>query len=139
MSTEENKAMVRRMTEEVTNKGNLAVADEVMAPNYVSHTSDMDVKGPEGFKQYITALRAAFPDIHSTINGIFAEGDMVASHYTMQGTFKGEYLGMAPTGKQFTIKTAVLHRFEGGKEVEAWIYSDSLSFFKQVGIKPPMD
>lgn len=138
MSAEENKAMIRRMTEEVTNKGNLAVADEIMAPTYVSHTSERELKGPEGFKQYLATMRAAFPDIHSTIDGIVAEGDIVASHYTMRGTFKGEYMGMAPTGKQFTIKTAVFHRFEGGKEVEAWIYSDSLSFFKQVGIKPPV-
>lgn len=140
MSTEENKTMIRRMTEEVTNKGNLAVVDEVVAPNLVSHAlSGEEIKGPEGIKQMITTMRTAFPDLHSTIDGMVAEGDMVASRNTMRGTFKGEYMGIAPTGKQFTIKAVTFHRFEGGKEVESWIYSDILSWYQQMGVKPPME
>ena len=138
MSTEENKAMIRRMTEEVTNKGNLTVADEVMAPNYVSHgAGGQEIKGPEGFKQTITTMRTAFPDLHSTFDGLVAEGDMVASRNTMRGTHKGEYMGIAPTGKQMTLPNAGFARFEGGKQVEVWPYLDSLTFYQQLGVSPP--
>ncbi len=86
MSAEINKAMVRRMAEEVFNKGNLSMIPELVAPNYVYHTTP-EYKGPEGFKNYITMVRKAFPDLHMKIDYMVAEGDMVAIFYTY-----GEYL-----------------------------------------------
>lgn len=137
MSTEENKAMVRSVVEEILNKGNLAVADEIMASNYVYHYPLFEVKGPEGFKQLIGTMRTAFPDINATIEDLIAEGDMVAVRFTIQGTFKGEMMGIAPTGKHLTFSEAVFIRFENGKEVEATPYADMLSFYQQLGISPP--
>ena len=134
MLTEENKAIVRRVIEELVNKGNLAIADEVLASNYIYHFPTHDIKGPEGFKEFIGMMRTAFPDLHVTIEDLIAEGDTVAAIFTMRGTFKGELMGIAPTGRQLTFTDAVFVRFENGKEVEATAYANMLSFNEQLGI-----
>lgn len=138
MSIEENKKGIRRVWEEAMNKGNLAVADEVMAANYVFHgPGGVDAKGPEGFKQYITIYRTAFPDLHITIDDMVAEGDKVVSRITLRGTHTGDMMGIAPTGKKVEIMGITMHRFAGGKEVEAWGSPDMLSMYQQLGISPP--
>jgi len=138
MSTEENKAMVRRIFEEAINKGNLSVVDEVMASNYVYHFPGQDVKGPEGFKQFIYMMRTAFPDLHITIDDMIAEGDRVATRETLRGTHKGDFMGIAATGKQVTFTGMVFVHFVGGKEVEAWGSMDQLGMMQQLGVVPPM-
>jgi len=137
MSIEENKALVRRSTEEVWNKGNLSYADECVAPEHTWHNPVIEVKGLEGFKESVSIMRSAFPDLHTTIDSMVAEGDMVACQVTMTGTLKGEFMGNAPTGKKMTIKGADFIRFEVGKVVAAWSYLDNLSMFQQLGISPP--
>jgi predicted ester cyclase len=136
MSTSKNKANVRRLSEEVFNKGNQSVIPDLISPNYVFHTTP-ELKGLEGFKQLNTTMKTAFPDYHETINHIIAEGDMVVVFYTMNGTFKGEMAGIAPTGKKFTLTCATLSRFEDGKQVEAWPYYDTLTWYRQLGIPIP--
>ena len=139
MSTEENKAVLRRNCEEAFNKGDLAVADENIAPNYVYHGSGgQEFKGPEGFKQLITMFRTAFPDLHATIEDMVAEGDKVVHSLKMQGTHKGDFMGIAPTGKQVTITSIDISRFAGGKEVEALGIMDLLGMYQQMGVTPPM-
>ena len=139
MSTEENKAVLRRNCEEAFNKGDLAVADETIANNYVYHGSGgQEFKGPEGFKQLITMFRTAFPDFHVTVEDMVAEGNKVAHRATMRGTHQGDLMGIAPTGKQVTISAIVISRFEGGREVEAWSNLDQLGMMQQMGIAPPM-
>lgn len=138
MSTEENKVKVRRIIEEAWNKGDLAVVDEVIANNYVFRVpAGEEFKGPEGLKQAVTMYRTAFPDIHITIDDMIAEGDKVAGRFTWRGTFKGEIMGIAPTGKQIAMTGAVFIRFVGGKEVEALEFADQLSMFQQLGVAPP--
>ncbi len=134
MSTEENKAIVRRVIDEMVNKGNLEVADEVLASDYIYHFPTHEINGPEGLKEFISSMRTAFPDLHVTIEDLLAEGDTVAARFIMRGTFKGELMGIAPTGKQLTFPEAVFIRFEGGKEVEATAYGNMLSFNEQLGI-----
>ena len=139
MSTEENKAKIRRIVEEVSNKGNMAVADEIIAKNYVFHGSGgQEFKGPEGFKQYMTMMRNAFPDLHITLEDIVAEGDKVMHRARMRGTFEGEIMGIAPTGKQVDMSVVTVSRFAGGKEAEAWQYADTLAMYQQMGVTPPM-
>ena len=138
MSVEENKAMVRRVFEEAFNKGDMSIVDEIISPNYVYHgPMGMEFKGSEGLKQMLTIYHTAFPDIQATIEDIFAEGDMVAVRSTMSGTFKGEMMGIAPTGKNLTITGIVISHFVGGKEVEAWGSMDTLAMFQQLGVTPP--
>jgi predicted ester cyclase len=138
MSVEENKAAIRRIYEEVFNKGNLAVADEIIATNWVARApGGQEYRDPDGFKQFITMTRNAFPDLQMTLEDIVAEGDKVAHCATLQGTFKGEIMGIAPTGKQVTMTTTTISRFEGGKEVEARMIYDQLSMYQQMGVSPP--
>jgi len=137
MSIEENKAVMRRIVEEILNKGNMAVVDEVIATNYVLHGPFGEYKGPEGFKQGVTMFRNAFPDFNVTIEDMVAEGDMVALRLTMRGTFKGEMMGISPTDKQLNMTEAIFIRFAGGKEVEARSYADSLTMYQQLGIPIP--
>jgi steroid delta-isomerase-like uncharacterized protein len=136
MSVKENIENVRRLNDEVFNKGNLALIDELMAPDYVFHITP-EVKGPEGVKKYIADFRTAFPDLHITIEDMVAEGDMMAIRYTMRGTFKGEMMGIAPTGKKMELPNASFARFKDGKQVEVWPYLDSLTWYQQLGISPP--
>ena len=139
MSTEENKAVLRRNCEEVFNKGDLAVADETIANNYVYRGSGgQEFKGPEGFKQMVTMFRTAFPDFHMTVEDMVAEGDKVAHRLTGRGTHKGEFMGIAPTGKQVTVSAITISRFAGGKEVEALISIDMLGMMQQLGVVPPI-
>lgn len=138
MSTEDNKAVINRLYEEVFNKGNLALVDELIAPNYVSHApGGQEFKGTDGFKQFVTQSRAVLPDLKMTLEHIVAEGDKVAHTARMQGTFNGEYMGITPTGKQVIITNTTISRFEGGKEVEAWMNYDQLSMYQQMGIPVP--
>jgi C-1 hydroxylase len=135
MSVEKNKTNVRRLNDAI-NKGNLAILPELIAPGYVFHYTT-EVKGPEGLKQSFTALLAAFPDYHQKIENMVAERGLVAVFYTLTGTFKGEMSGIKPTGKKFSSPSAVLARFEGGVQVEAWSYSDWLAWYRQLGIPIP--
>ncbi|MFX1577991.1 MAG: ester cyclase [Promethearchaeota archaeon] len=139
MSIEENKANLHRVTEEVFNKGNLAVVDELVSTNSVTHAAGgEEFKGPEGFKQMVTMIRTAFPDFHMTIEDIVAEGDKLAYRYTWRGTHKGEYMGIAPTGKQVTVTGMNIVHFVGGKGIESWTSGDNLSMMQQLGVVPPM-
>ena len=134
MSTEENKMMVRRVIEDIVNKGNLEIADEILADNYVYHFPTHDINGPEGFKEFVIMMRSAFPDINVTIEELVAENDTVAGRLTVRGTFKGELMGNAPTGKQLAFPEAIFVRFENGKEIEATAYANMLLFNEQLGI-----
>jgi len=138
MSVEENKAKQRRVFEELLSKGNLAIIPELIAPNYVVRNPlGMEVKGPEGFKQMVAMFRTAFPDMYATIDDMFAEGDKVATRFTWRGTFKGEMMGIKPTGKKFTLTGILITRWVSGKEVEAWEAYDMLAFYQQLGIPIP--
>jgi steroid delta-isomerase-like uncharacterized protein len=137
MSVEENKANVRRHVDEIWHKGNLDIIPELIAPNYVFPTTEQEYKGPEGFKQFVTNYRTAFPDIHFTIDDMVAEGDWVAVRYTSTGTFTGQIGNIAPTGKKLKMISAIFYRFEGGKQVEVWGYQDYLTFYQQLGLNPP--
>jgi predicted ester cyclase len=139
MSTEENKALSRRVTEEIWNKKNLALADELIDANWVMHgTGGMEFKGREGFKQFFTTFTTAFPDFHVAIDDMVAEGDKVACRLTTRGTHKGDLMGIAPTGKQFTVTGIIISRSAGGKEAEMWLINDQLGMMQQLGVVPPV-
>ena len=136
MSAEENKALVRRCWEESFNKGNLAVVDELVAPTFSWHGPGQDVSGREGIKQLISLYRAAFPDIHMTFEDQIAQGDKVASRWTMRGTHTGDLLGIAPTGKQGTMTGMIISRLAGNMIAEEWEIFDQLGLLQQLGVMP---
>jgi len=131
MSLEENKAIVRRLFE-AYNRQNLDILDELLAPDFIDH--NFQLQGLESFKQFYTQFYKGFPNTHSTIEDIIAEGDKVWTYSTVTGTHKGEYRGLSPTGKETTIRCVDIYRLEDGKIVESWGIYDNMDFYKQIGI-----
>jgi steroid delta-isomerase-like uncharacterized protein len=137
--SEENKAIVRRSFEEVWNQGKLVVADEIYDASFVAHGFGVELPpGPEGFKQFVSAYRSAFPDIHFTIEDQFAEGDRVVARWTARGTHKGELMGIPATGKPVVVTGIDIYHIRSGKAVESWVNWDALGMMQQLGVIPPM-
>ena len=138
MATEENKAIARRWGEEVWGKGNLATIDELFAPDFVfNYPPPGAAPDLKGYKQTVTMLSTAFADIQCTAEDVVAEGDKVAVRWTWRGTHKGEFMGIAPTGKQATVTGISILRIVGGKIVEEWGEMDNLGMMHQLGALPP--
>jgi steroid delta-isomerase-like uncharacterized protein len=137
-SAEENRNLVRKAVEEIWNKGNYDNIEEFVSPDFVVHsaTPGMDIRGPEGAKQYFTQLREAFPDIHFTIVEQIAEGDRVVTHWKAKGTHKGDFNGIPPTGRQFSITAIDIDRIVNGKVTECWSNMDELGLLRQLGAVP---
>jgi len=138
MSTEDNKALVRRGFEEGFNQRNLALFDELCAPEIVYHNASMTIQGPESYKQYLSMLLTASPDLHITVEDQMAEGDKVVTRYTTRGTHQGPFMGIPPTGKHVTVTGIAIARFANGKEVEEWANGDDLGLLQQLGVVPAM-
>ena len=138
--SEPNKAIVRRLIEELWNKGNLSLADELFAPNYEHHdASTLDFgRGPESEKKRATLYRTAFPDLRLTIEDIIAEGETVMARWSCRGTHKGDLSGIAPTGKQINISGVTIARLANGKMAESWVNWDALGLMQQLGVVPEL-
>jgi len=131
MSFEENKAIVRRLFE-AYNKQNLDAMDDLFTPDYVDHT--FHLRSLESFKQFYTQFYKGFPDTHSTIEDVIAEGDKVWTRSTVTGTHEGEYRGLAPTGKKITFIAVDIWSIVNGKIIESWGVYDLLDFYKQLSV-----
>jgi steroid delta-isomerase-like uncharacterized protein len=138
--SEQNKTNVRRLFEEVWNKGHVPVADELFAPTYTHHDSSTpDVgRGPDGEKKRVALYRNAFPDIRFTVEDIIAEGETVVARWSCRGTHKGELNGIAPTSKQFNITGVSIVRFTNGKMSEGFVNWDALGLMQQLGAVPEL-
>jgi predicted ester cyclase len=139
MSTEANKAISRRFLKEIFSQGNLAVADEIIAPDHVDSgpgTLPGLPPGPEGSKQLVTVYRNAFPDVQFTLDEQIAEGDKVVTRFTAHGTHKGELAGIPPTGKSSTVTGMSVDRIVNGKIVESWGIFDQFGMMQQLGVIP---
>ena len=138
MSTEQNKAVVRQLIEEVINQKNLSLGEELMAADYIEHeeTPPGIPTGIEGTKILFTMLHSAFPDFKATIKDLIAEGDKVVVYMTWSGTQQGEWMGMPPSGKRMSIGVIDIFRVAGGKLVEHWGLTDSMAMMQQLGAMP---
>ena len=137
MSTEENKARIRKYIDEAWNKGNVDIIDEMMAPDYARYPNGPGMPlNREEQKQRIVAYRKAFPDFHLTIEDLVAEGDKVVFRMTGRGTHRGTFMGTPPGGKQMTISIIDIARFADGKIVEHWGNRDDLGMLQQIGAIP---
>jgi steroid delta-isomerase-like uncharacterized protein len=137
MSTEDNKAHVRRGFEAVNQK-NLAVFDELLTPDVVFHTASTTMQGLEAYKQFLSMYMTAFPDLHFTIEDMIAEGDTVVARFTTRGTHQGNLMGIPPTGKQVSGTGMFIDRIVNGKAVEQWFNTDDLGLLQQLGVVPTM-
>jgi len=137
MSTDANKAIDRRIVDEVLTRGGLTVADELIAPDFVDHAASPGMeRGPDGFRAAVAAFRTAFPDLHVTIEDHIADGDRVARRMTMRGTHHGELFGIPPTSKAITITGIHIVRLADGKVAEHWGVNDDIGLLQQLGVIP---
>lgn len=137
MSTEENKATIRRLSEEFWNKQNVKVFDEVFAAGFIDHNPPPGVEpSREGFRQLALGLQAALSDAHSSIDDLLAEGDKVVWRWTFRGTHTGPLMGIPATGKQITLTGITIDRLAGGQILERWSQVDNLGMLQQLGVIP---
>jgi steroid delta-isomerase-like uncharacterized protein len=137
MAVQENKAVARRTLEEVWNQGKIELAEELYAPGYISNDpNNPGVRGPEGLRRLVAAYRAAFPDLQFTIEEQIAEGDLVATRWTVRGTQRGAMMGLPPTGKSVTVAGMAISRISGGQIVEDNVSYDALGLMQQLGAIP---
>ena len=140
MSVEDNKAVMRRIYDEVMSQGNIDLADEFFSDDFVDHEHfpGLPTEGPEAPKAGFAMLRAAFPDLHMTADEMIAERDKVVTRGTVSGTHQGEFMGIPPTNKSFEVQFMDIIEFHDGKATEHWGLTDQGAMMEQLGIAPPM-
>ena len=138
MTTQQNKDLVRRYVENVLNQGDLAEADELVAPDAVMYHAGAPgpIRGLDAIKLFVSAFRASFPDLRSPLEDMVAEGDRVMVRFTWSGTQHGDFQGIPPTGRKFTVTGSGLYRIQDGKIAEVWAEFDTLALLTQLGVMP---
>ncbi|TMK64387.1 MAG: ester cyclase [Actinobacteria bacterium] len=133
--SEENKRIARRVLEELFEKGNLEVTDELIHPDFVNHEAPPDnPQGPEGLKETVSWLRGLWGPMRADIEDEITEGQKVVARVTMHGRHLGEFLGRPPTGKEFAAKQIHIWRMEDAKVIEHWSVRDDLGQALQLGL-----
>jgi predicted ester cyclase len=140
MSSEDLKIRARRMVEEVVTQGDLAVAHELISPGCVHHFPGGGLApGTAGLRDWLSRAHRIFPDFHALVEGEFAAGNQVAQLITGYGTHTGEFLGIAPTGRQVTFAVIGISRAgPDGRFTEHWWMADLLSVLAQLSVPGPL-
>ena len=135
MTKQDNLAVQQKFGSAV-NTGELELLRDVIAPDVVDHDPAPDQgPGPEGYIRLFAALRASFPDLAVSVDELVMDDDKIAIAYTITGTQKGEFLGVAPTGRKIRARGVQIARFRNGKMVERWGSSDQLGILQQIGAR----
>jgi len=133
-----NEAVVRRIMEEVLNRGCIELLTELVAADHVGHDPLGDHYGPEGLRIAVAEYRAAFPDLQVTVEDLVTEGDRVVHRFTLRGTHVGSFMGIPPTGRVVTAGGITIDRLADGKVAESWISLDALNLLRQLGAAPTL-
>ena len=132
-----NKAIISRLSE-LSNTGNLAIADEIFSADFVNHDPNHpEVTNLESYKGLVAGIRIGFPDLHVAAEDLVAEGEKVGMRWTINATHQGELMGMPATGIQVAWTGITIAHFADGKIVEMWWAHDHLGLFQQLGVIPP--
>lgn len=136
----DNKALARRLYDEVINAGNLDLLDELVADDFVEHEAfpGMPATGPEAPKAVLGMFKAAFSDMKFTVEDMIAEGDKVVVRATVTGTHDGEFMGIPPTGKSFSASAIDIVEIKDGKATAHWGLTDQAAMMEQLGLAPEM-
>jgi len=133
MATEENKALILRLYEEVWNQHNPEAADEFVAADVFTRDMLPEYQhGVEGYKHLVEWLHTAMPDLRMNIEDIIAEGDKVAAFVTLSGTHTGPLRDLDPSGRQVSVKHTHWYRLANGKVAEIWSVRDDLGMMQQM-------
>jgi len=136
------KQLIHRFVDELWNERRLDVADEIFAPDCVTHQLrsgaplDAMPRGPLAIREHVSSWIASFPDLRFSIEQIMTEGDRVVMQLRMDGTHQGAWLGIPASGKKMQIRMFTIHRIEHGRIAEDWVLVESLGVFQQLGIVP---
>ncbi len=133
---EGNKAVVRRFVDEVLVGGSVAAVDELVADGFQPHTWPSDPTGKAALKAAIERVGAGLADVTMTIDDLVAEGDEVVARLTASATQVGPFMGLAPSGRAYTIGEIHIFRIDGGQIVEHWHQADMLGLMRQLGALP---
>lgn len=134
MSSERNKALIQRLFDEVLNAGNFGLLDQLIGASYVEHNPVANqAAGAAGVRDRIRDLRKAFPDLRFVLDELVGEGEVVAARYHWQGTHKGTFLGIAPTGRRLSVRGMDFYRLEDGRVIEHWDVVDEFGMLSQLG------
>lgn len=136
MSTETNKAIVRRYIDQVLSNQRYDLIDEFLVESVELHGVGPSIIGRTAVVEFYTMFATAFPDWHTTINDMVAEGDKVVVRITSNGTHLGDYETISATGKPYTQHAIVIYRLTNGKIVEGWLQTDMLSMMQQLELMP---
>ncbi len=138
-AVQQHKELVRSLTEQGFNAGDLSGVDEHFRPDYRVHAPGVPPlpPGPHAFKRAVTLFRNAMPDIHVTIEDLAGEGDRVFGRFTTRGTHTGPLMGIPPSGKPVTIYEWVCHRFVDGQVAESWIGDNVPRILLSIGAAVP--
>jgi steroid delta-isomerase-like uncharacterized protein len=138
MPDERVRAIMVRYYEEIWNQGRLEICDELIAPDYVNHSASLPglPPGPEGLKQIVAAVWRAFSDLHYTIKDLVLGGDRAALRVTMRGTHRGDFMGVAPTGRTVEVPELQIEHLRDGQIVAHWHLVDELGLHRQLGLLP---
>lgn len=136
MPNRDNKAVYRQFIEEVANRGNFALADELLADEVIEYEVLPEGLPPngDGIRQLFKLLRHAFPDLRITIEDLLNDGDKVIARVTLRGTHQAEFLGIAATGRRVEYEAIDISRVVDGRIAEHWGIPNYLTLFKQLGI-----
>ena len=137
MLIEEKKKLARRCLEAINEK-DFSVIDQLYDPAYQRHDPDSpQVRSREEYRRYLIGLCTVFPDLHFTIDDVFAENDKVACRFSITGTQAQAWRGLPATGKQVMLTGINISKFVGDKVVEDWFNTDIFSLALQLGLIPP--
>jgi steroid delta-isomerase-like uncharacterized protein len=134
----ENKALIWRFYEEVWNQRKLKVVDELLSASHALQEPNMSgaQTGPALYKQRVVELTTAFPDLCFTLEDTIAEGEKVVASWTISGTHRNEYLGIAATGKKISLEGITIHLIKNGKILDSYTRWDALGLMRQLGAIP---
>ena len=129
-----NEKLARRYFEEAWNRGDVAVLDEILAPDYVNHTPSTPnpPAGPTGLKPIILAMRRAFPDLHYEIKDVIATEEALNIRVVMTGTHRGDLFGLPPTGRRVRVDQINIEHIRDGRIVAHWRITDELKLMRQL-------
>lgn len=137
----DNKAVTRRIVDEVWGKGNASVVDELFAEDYVDRSPGLPPdlpRGREGISQLLSTFNTAFPKREVRAEDEIEQGDKVIVRWSFRGTQQGEFMGIPATGKEATFGGITIYRMRDGKVVEEWTQADMMGLMQQLGAIPEM-